>query len=89
MASRSGELSIACVRVYSVAQPRPTVCHPINCNSAASYVYGRFPGKNTGEGCHFLLQEIFPTPGIKPASIVSPASAGGFFSTCTVWEVLL
>ena len=21
------------------------------------------PGKNTGEGCHFLLQEIFPTQG--------------------------
>ena len=20
-----------------------------------------FPGKNTGVGCHFLLQEIFPT----------------------------
>ena len=22
-----------------------------------------FPGKNTGVGCHFLLQGIFPTPG--------------------------
>ena len=22
-----------------------------------------FPGKNTGEGCHFLLQGIFPTQG--------------------------
>ena len=25
-----------------------------------------FPGKNTGVGCHFLLQEIFPTQGSKP-----------------------
>ena len=25
------------------------------------------PGKNTGVGCHFLLQGIFPTPGIKPS----------------------
>ena len=24
------------------------------------------PGKNTGVGSHFLLQGIFPTPGIKP-----------------------
>ena len=24
------------------------------------------PGKNTGVGCHFLLQGIFPTPGAKP-----------------------
>ena len=23
-----------------------------------------FPGKNTGMGCHFLLQEIFPTEGL-------------------------
>ena len=23
-----------------------------------------FPGKNTGEGCHFLLQGIFPTHGL-------------------------
>ena len=23
-----------------------------------------FPGKNTGEGCHFLLQGIFPTRGL-------------------------
>ena len=25
-----------------------------------------FPGKNTGLGCHFLLQEIFPTQGSNP-----------------------
>ena len=25
-----------------------------------------FPDKNTGVGCHFLLQEIFPTKGLKP-----------------------
>ena len=24
------------------------------------------PGKNTGVGCHFLLQRIFPTPGMNP-----------------------
>ena len=25
-----------------------------------------FPGKSTGVGCHFLLQEIFPTQGLNP-----------------------
>ena len=25
------------------------------------------PGKNTGVGCHFLLQEIFPTQGLNPS----------------------
>ena len=37
-----------------------------------------FPDKNTGVGCHFLLQWIFLTPGIKPEP---PALAGGFFTT--------
>ena len=32
-----------------------------------------FPGKNSGVGCHFLLQGIFHTQGIEPASSVSPA----------------
>ena len=27
-----------------------------------------FPGKNTGVGFHFLLQGIFPNPGIEPMS---------------------
>ena len=27
------------------------------------------PGKNTGVGCHFLLQGIFRDPGIEPISL--------------------
>ena len=27
---------------------------------------GIFPGKNSGVGCHFLLQGIFPTQGLNP-----------------------
>ena len=38
-----------------------------------------FSGRNTGVGCHFLLQGIFP--GIKPTPPASPALAGGFFTT--------
>ena len=37
-------------------------------------------GKNTGRGCHFLLQGIFPTQE-EPSSLESPALAGGFFTT--------
>ena len=36
------------------------------------------PGKNTGVGCHFLLQGNLPDPGMEPGS---PAPAGGFFPT--------
>ena len=32
-----------------------------------------FSGKNTGVGCHFLLQGIFLDPGIEPVSPMSPA----------------
>ena len=32
-----------------------------------------FPGKNTGVGCHFLHQGIFPTLRIEADSPVSPA----------------
>ena len=32
-------------------------------------------------GCHSLLQGIFPTPGIEPKSLMSPALTGGFFTT--------
>ena len=30
-----------------------------------------------------------PDPGIKPASLMSPALVGGFFTTSTTWEALL
>ena len=31
-----------------------------------SSAHGDSPGKNTGVGCHFLLQGIFPTQGSNP-----------------------
>ena len=31
-----------------------------------SFVHGDSPGKNSGVGCHFLLQGIFPTQGSNP-----------------------
>ena len=45
-----------------------------------------FPGKNTGMGCHFLLQGIFLTQGSNIASVTSPAFAGEFFTASTIWE---
>ena len=34
----------------------PTLCDPMYCSSPGSSVHGDSPGKNTGVGCHFLLQ---------------------------------
>ena len=35
---------------------RLTLCDPIDSSPPGSLVPGIFPGKNTGVGCHFLLQ---------------------------------
>ena len=43
------------------------------------------PGKYLGVGCHALLQGNLPDSGIKPASLMSPAMAGGFFITSSTW----
>ena len=41
-----------------VAQSCPTCCNPMNCSPPSSSAHGDSPGKNTGLGCHFLLQGI-------------------------------
>ena len=53
-----------------------------------------FPGTNTGVGCHFLLQEIFPTQGLNPGlphcrQMLLPSeppgkSPGIFFLKCSL-----
>ena len=39
-----------------VTQSCPTLCDPMDCIPPDSSVHGDSPGKNTGVGCHFLLQ---------------------------------
>ena len=44
------------------------------------------PGKNTGVGCHFLLQGILLTLGSNLHPCVSWL-AGGYLTICTTWEI--
>ena len=44
-------------------QSCPTLCDIMDCSPPGSSVPGDSPGKNTGMGCHALLQGIFPTQG--------------------------
>ena len=44
------------------------------------------PGKNTGVGCRFLLQGVFPIQGSNLPLWRSPALAGRFFTTSATWE---
>ena len=62
-----------------------TLGDSMNCDS---------PGKNTGVGCNFFLQGIFPHPRIEPMSFTPPTLAGGFFfffifKTSATWEALV
>ena len=43
-----------------VTQSCLTLCEPIDCSPPDSSVHGDSSGKNTGVGCHALLQGIFP-----------------------------
>ena len=43
-----------------------TLWDPIDCSPPGSSVHGDSLGKNTGVGCHALLQGIFPSQGSNP-----------------------
>ena len=64
-------------------QSCPTLHDPVDCSPPGSSVHGLFSGENTG--AVFPPLGDLPNPGIEPKS-VSPALAGGFFTTCTTWE---
>ena len=51
------------VSACTLAQLYTTLCDPMDCSPPGSSVHGDSPGKNTGVGCHFLLQGIFLTRG--------------------------
>ena len=52
-------------------QSCPILCNCMDCCPPDSSVHGDSPGKNTGVGCHALLQGIFPTQGLNPGLLHS------------------
>ena len=52
--------------VCFIAQSCLTLCDPMDCSLPGSFVHGNSPDKNTGVGCHALLQWIFETQGSNP-----------------------
>ena len=52
----------------SVAKSCPTLLQPYGLAHQTPLSMG-FPGKDTGIGCHFLLQGIFPMQGLKPGHL--------------------
>ena len=54
------------LHVCLVTQSCLTLCYPRDCSPPGSSVHGDSSGKNTGVGCHALLQGIFPIQGSNP-----------------------
>ena len=71
----------ACVCVIKSLRSRPTLCELTRLLCPWDS-----PGKNTGVGCHALLQGIFLTQYELTRPLASPALAGRFFTTWTAWE---
>ena len=63
--------ALNCVQLFAT---RWTVVHKLLCP-------WHFPGGNTGVGCHFLLQQIFPTQGLKLPFLRRQAES--FFTSAT------
>ena len=55
-----------CSVLCLAAQLCSTLCDPMDCNPSGSSIHGDSSGKNTGVGCHALLQGIFLTQGSNP-----------------------
>ena len=51
---------------YLVTKSCPTLLQVHGLKPIRLFCPWDFPGKNTGVGCHFLLQGIFPTQGLNP-----------------------
>ena len=70
--------------VCLVAQSCWTLCDPVDCSPPGSSAHGDSPGKNTGVGCHALLQGIFLTQDWTWVSHI----AGRCFTFWAIREVL-
>ena len=67
----------------------PTLCDPMDLQPARLLCPRGFSGRDSGVGCHFLLQGIFPTQGSNLGLLSLPALAGGFFTASATGYVLL
>ena len=59
-------LSKTALWCLKVTQLCPTLCNPMGYSPSGSSVHRDSLGKNTGVGCHALLQGIFPIQGSNP-----------------------
>ena len=79
------ETLASCVCVKPLQSCR-TVCDPVNCSPPGSSVHESLQVRIL-EWVARLFSGDLPDPGIKPASLMSPALAGRFVTTRATWEL--
>ena len=72
--------SVLSLTIHTHVQSCLTLCDSMDCSPARFFWSWDFSGKNTGVGCHFLLQGIVPTQGSYPHVL----HCSGF---CTHWAI--
>ena len=65
----------------------PTPCDPMDYCPPGSSVHGILQAR-IQSGLPFPPPGDLPDPGIGPTTLMSPALAGGFFTTSATWEAL-
>ena len=65
----------------------PTLCDPMDCNTPGSSVHGILQARLLDRVAMPFSRDL-PDPGMEPTFLMSPAMAGGFFTTSTTWETL-
>ena len=79
-------LGRACRMRAKSLQSFPTLCDPMDYSPPAFPVHGILQARILEwAGCHALLQGIFLTQGSN-LHLMSPATAGRFFTTSTTWK---
>ena len=68
--------SRVCVLCANSLQSCLTLCNPLDCSPPGSSVHVDSPGRNTGVGCHALLQGVFSTQGSNLLLLLSLWQAG-------------
>ena len=63
----------------------PTLCDPVDCSQPGSSVHGILQARILEWGACPPPGDL-PDSGIEPASLLSPALAGEFFTTSFTWE---
>ena len=75
------------MRACSVAQSCLTLCSPVDCSPPGFSVRGIFQARIL-EWVAISYSRGFSDPGIEPKCRVSPALAGGLFTTSAIWGAI-